>query len=511
MSLLKHSSRGTVGTVSIDIHYYDVLVDSADRYFKQRSFHKAEMLLHTVDDACPPVQKKRSLLLLSRIYRRRSQYAQMSGPLMRASAAFPRDLAVMTALADWHGLIGDSATAVQLWKEIYLREKKKRVKESTCVRYACALRDNGEIDLARSVLAEAIVHFPRSPNLYLELAALGDSDDCMADLLRYSRNALLLSIAEQAESQRYDTVRRVIQLLSSSFRAIEEGSKNSVSEEGGEKELSVTVCLIVQNEAKYLLEWIAYYQTLGFDEILVYDNETSDGSEKLLRELAELSLIELVDWPNMPRQPAQFAAYEDALTRCKTEWIAFLDIDEFLLLKKHGHIKEFLKGFSPTVGGVAVNWKIFGSGGAREYGPELVIERFTRCGHPDRFGWQVKSIVRRRGAQFASNHVCRLRKGFTYVDASGREYTGDGQACYDDAQVNHYAIKSWSEFLDKTHRGRANIASDSGDNFFGDDPKGTFDVYDQNEIVDEEILRHKGAVLERIDALTKALSRPKPQ
>ncbi|MET0031932.1 MAG: glycosyltransferase family 2 protein, partial [Limnospira maxima] len=50
-------------------------------------------------------------------------------------------------------------------------------------------------------------------------------------------------------------------------------------------------CTTAKNESPYLVEWIAYHRFIvGFDEILIYDNDSQDDSLDLLQKLAALGL-----------------------------------------------------------------------------------------------------------------------------------------------------------------------------------------------------------------------------
>ncbi len=41
-----------------------------------------------------------------------------------------------------------------------------------------------------------------------------------------------------------------------------------------------------RNEGSYLLDWIAYHRSIGFDHIFIYTNDNTDGSDDLLDRLA---------------------------------------------------------------------------------------------------------------------------------------------------------------------------------------------------------------------------------
>jgi Glycosyltransferase family 92 len=304
------------------------------------------------------------------------------------------------------------------------------------------------------------------------------------------------------------------------LRRFEKGLKRRRPAEG-RSPLSCTVCIIVKDEMTYILEWIAYYEIIGFDRIIFYDNNSSDGTTDILLSLANIGRINYVSWPDVPGVVTQYAAYRDALTRISTEWVAFLDIDEFLLLKSHLCMTDFLRSFPPTVGGIAVNWKMFGSSGHRTRTQGLVIERFTKCANLDHgryanseygFGWQIKSIVRLRALESVDYHFHVLKEPFSYVNSVGQAYV-ERSVCYEGAQVNHYAVKSWEEFLEKTKKSRVNFTPEKNaqDEYWEHDLteysgySEYFDVYDINSLDDVSMLRYEEIVSKRVVELKRIL------
>ena len=123
-----------------------------------------------------------------------------------------------------------------------------------------------------------------------------------------------------------------------------------------------TVCLIVRNEALYLAEWVAHYMALGFDEIVIYENSSTDNTAEILCRLSQAGYIVYRPWPLGADSSPQISAYKDALKQLKSEWIFFADADELLVLKQHDSVNAFLKRFDtrPDVTRIAVIWRLFG-------------------------------------------------------------------------------------------------------------------------------------------------------
>ncbi len=51
---------------------------------------------------------------------------------------------------------------------------------------------------------------------------------------------------------------------------------------------SIAVAACMRNEGIFILEWLAHYTALGFDEIIVVTNDCVDHSDLLLKRLEEM-------------------------------------------------------------------------------------------------------------------------------------------------------------------------------------------------------------------------------
>lgn len=252
----------------------------------------------------------------------------------------------------------------------------------------------------------------------------------------------------------------------------------------------IAVCLIARDEERYLLEWMAYNLVLGFDEILVYDNDSIDGTRRLVERAGEADRrIRLVPWPDVPGRPPQVAAYNHALANTDADWIAFIDADEFIVLREHDTIGEFLAGFDELAGAVCLHWRVFGSSGHATHADDLVVRRFTRCATD--YNGHVKSIVRRSSMARMHIHVGKLSSGL-YVDANGAQVTPTAKIqpvpSRHPASINHYVLKSAEEYQAKVVRGEGNKAPDAPDKRAKFTPD-FWPAHDQNDVEDSAIAR----------------------
>lgn len=140
----------------------------------------------------------------------------------------------------------------------------------------------------------------------------------------------------------------------------------------------VSLCLIFKNEARYLREWIEYHKLIGVEHFYLYNNFSDDNFREVLKPYLESNDVTLVEWPY---QYAQVQAYEDAMKNFKeeTQWIGFIDADEFINLRSDNNIVSFLKKYK-NYPAVFFNWRMFGTSGNMEYdNSTLITERFTSC------------------------------------------------------------------------------------------------------------------------------------
>lgn len=233
--------------------------------------------------------------------------------------------------------------------------------------------------------------------------------------------------------------------------------------------MKVILCAIVKMEGRYLEEFCSYYEKLGFDEIILYDNNTygtpmsdlEQEDQKIMTSIAS-EKVKIVPWRNKKDQ--QIPVYNlqlQALRKNEDTWGAFFDIDEFLVLKQHKSIKDFIEQIvtkNPQAAAVAINWYMFGTNGHQEYAEGKVVERFTT--RMPNIDIHVKSIVRAcKVSKMQDPHSCVPHHGYVVVDPKNNCVVGpfnkNGSA--DVAVLHHYFTKSVEEFQQKIERGRADI------------------------------------------------------
>lgn len=238
----------------------------------------------------------------------------------------------------------------------------------------------------------------------------------------------------------------------------------------------LAVCAIAKNEGPYFKEWIEWHRSQGVERFYIYDNESTDCTREVLQPYIESGIVEYHYFPGRKRQ---LAAYDDCFERHRfdTRWIAVIDLDEFIVPVKDRSIPEFLHRFEDYAV-VEINWLVYGSAGARTKTEGSVMQRFRKFSLPGhKLNTHVKSIAdpRRVCCMIGCHEAARISG--KPVDPQGNIITthfGDREPQQDVIKINHYAIKSYEEFLAKRSRGRARTNSVRD--------LGYFERYDLNDI-----------------------------
>lgn len=241
----------------------------------------------------------------------------------------------------------------------------------------------------------------------------------------------------------------------------------------------LSICAIAKNEGPYFKEWIEWHLSQGVDKFYLYDNESDDMTLEVLQPYIDRGIVEYTRFPGYRRQ---LAAYDDCLERHRfdSRWISFIDLDEFIVPIKDRSVREFLHRFEQYPA-VEINWLIYGSGGAQNKTEEPVMKRFRRHSLPGHIlNRHVKSIVdpRRVFCMIGCHEAARI-SGKT-ADSHGEPVTRnfrDREPQQDVIRVNHYAVRSFEEFVEKQARGRASGRARTVEREY-------FDRYDLNDLED---------------------------
>lgn len=221
----------------------------------------------------------------------------------------------------------------------------------------------------------------------------------------------------------------------------------------------LAICAVFKDEAAYLREWVEFHQLMGVERFYLYNNNSSDRYLDALQTHIESGAVVLHEWP---RHPAQLEAYEHCLKTHggETDWLAFIDIDEFLFSPKATLLPDVLAEYADYPG-VGVNWVMFGSAGHKQKPKGGVLENYLRRGplddgimypHPDGHARpenaHIKSIVRPSKAMgFKNPHYMLYANDARAVDENGQPIHGSftTKVSVEKLRINHYWSKSEEE------------------------------------------------------------------
>ncbi len=230
------------------------------------------------------------------------------------------------------------------------------------------------------------------------------------------------------------------------------------------KKYNVSVCAIFKNEAAYLREWIEFNHIVGVDHFYLYNNNSEDDYETVLKEYIECGLVTLIQWPYNQKQMECYIACIKEYAR-ESKWLGFIDIDEFIVPKSTDSVYDFLQPFEKKAGAVNIYWKIFGTSGKIDRNLSgLVTEDFI-------VSWpkymDLGKCFYNTAYEFASNskHTGQLHHRFWArymgidippVNIFNKVCVGNRNVAKSNEfpiQINHYFTKSYKEYAIKRSKG----------------------------------------------------------
>lgn len=271
-----------------------------------------------------------------------------------------------------------------------------------------------------------------------------------------------------------------------------------------------TIVSMMKDEAPFLLHWIAHHRLLGFDRIMVFTNDCSDGTDTMLDRLAAMGEVihhrNAVDPGDKP-QPLALRRAAKLAEVMESEWIIALDVDEYVSIKAGG--LDDLFATAPEADGFALTWRIMGGAGRRDWTDQPVTQTYN-SGAPDLFrkGWGVKTLfkpfeglklgIHRPTVKGRDKSALRAR---AWVNGSGKPMTTGfmegmwrsslATLGYAHAEVAHFATQSHEAYLRRSARGNVNAKPDKYDATY-------YAIFDRNEEVRTGLQRSEDATRARV-------------
>lgn len=282
----------------------------------------------------------------------------------------------------------------------------------------------------------------------------------------------------------------------------------------------------MKNEAPFILEWVAYHRAIGFTRIVVFSNDSDDGTTELLDALDGAGIVEH-HYQDVPEGvSAQINAARianEANIIHHGDWVIWIDADEFLNIKVgEGTVQELAASIGDRHG-MLINWRIFGDSGNQRFSGRFISQRFTQASRlraPANAEAKTFFCHSKAFKGFASVGINRPAVSYAgvlrrddFVNGSGNVLTADrrvdrwlngedfarlARVSRNDignkiAQINHYCVRTGDMFALKRARGRGWAAGEIGttnsrhtDNFYR--------RMNKNAQSDSTILRFESAV-----------------
>ena len=235
----------------------------------------------------------------------------------------------------------------------------------------------------------------------------------------------------------------------------------------------LSIIAMFKNEAHVMQEWLEHHIGHGVDHFYLINDHSEDNVEAITSQYA--SFITNIRPPNKNNQFRQTGVYKSVMTkilaRNESQWVAIIDLDEFLYSPQERDVKNILKQHE-SLGVIGLNWVWFGSSGNVEQ-PASVIQGFTKRADYDATKYPkllehytVMAPARKKvfdSKEWQKNIInTKFRVDNIEVHYANVEGTSQGLSYMnypDDPPLllNHYSIQSKNFFLnEKAKRGSAN-------------------------------------------------------
>jgi len=210
----------------------------------------------------------------------------------------------------------------------------------------------------------------------------------------------------------------------------------------------LSVAAVFKNEAHALDEWIQHYLKRDVEHIYLINDFSTDSHADIIKKYGDkITLFENnIITDQFGRQKMIYEKYLRPILK-ETEYLAILDLDEFLYSPSNMSFKDFFAKYNRH-GQIIVNWLIFGSNNHIDQ-PKSIINGFTKRANAINNDvinpYDFKSIIKTSNViSFGvHNHECLGDTLYLGVDS-------------EELIINHYIVQSLVFYMDiKCTRGCA--------------------------------------------------------
>lgn len=220
--------------------------------------------------------------------------------------------------------------------------------------------------------------------------------------------------------------------------------------------MKTAICAIIKDEQRFLKEWIDWHLNLGFDAIHLFEDKGSESHEEIVKDYSNVFLRRyedvnaiannLIDLDTSNRQTNLYNWFGNTYHNVY-DWVAFIDIDEFINFGNQYNLEKLCDEFDPYPG-VVLNWRMMGASGHIKRPDCGVVQAYTQ-----------EEVAVEKDKSFFWKSFCNLSKwrGIEKVhDAIGAVNTNHNEDWsewrYDKAWINHYFTKSWEDWCDRIYK-----------------------------------------------------------
>ena len=248
--------------------------------------------------------------------------------------------------------------------------------------------------------------------------------------------------------------------------------------------MKAVICAIAKYEYNYIREWVEYHINLGFDKIVIYDNNDLNGEryDELLSDFIKNEQVELRDVRD--ERAMQRVVYNAFYQEDDFDWVAFIDIDEFISPNrtKYKNIKKFLEKNSNS-DAIFLYWQTYGDSGKtypiktnpRKNNQSIsILKQYNIPSNNDSLidnalrrqnAWGKSIIKKGLPIKYLHEHFVTDPSNINYVDCFGNSinpymfYPDETfvEHTYKECYIKHIYTKSLYEYIDcKVRRPAAN-------------------------------------------------------
>ena len=222
------------------------------------------------------------------------------------------------------------------------------------------------------------------------------------------------------------------------------------------------ICVCAKDQHDDIQEWVEHYERIGAGKLYVFDDSSSPSMLDQLKHFIQSGLVEYhfigQSTHSFISRP-QLYVYDQCIARYRSrhQFIAFIDVDEFLFLTDPSvaSMLALLHEYEDQ-GGLAVNWVLFGSSGHIHKPHGGTIANYWKCvpsEHPESL--HIKTLYVDRVSSDPHHflyHACKTAVNEKFETVKGPR---SSQSKTSRIALYHYVTKSRDEYSKKIERGSA--------------------------------------------------------